>query len=309
VAVALAASSWGLWPLILRRAERIAPLSAVLESTIVMAVMTAVSGVAMLRDRLPTRARFMEWVGVAWLGVGDALNVALFFAAYKRTIAVAVLTHYLTPVLVALGAPFVLRERIGPRGWLSIAIAFAGLAVMLAPWQGSFGPDTIVSAMLGAASALFYASNVLVNKRLSDFSTSELMFWHGVVATPLLAVMVPRDAWALATPQALGLVSAGAIGPGALAGLAFVWGLRRMPASHASTLTLLEPFVAVLVGVAALGECMTGGTAIGGVMILGGALLVLLRRPRERDEAPDAFRAGRANVDVDADGAELKGKS
>ena len=38
------------------------------------------------------------------------MNVLLFFAAYKLTIAVSVLTHYLTPIFVALAAPLLLAR-------------------------------------------------------------------------------------------------------------------------------------------------------------------------------------------------------
>ena len=70
-----------------------------------------------------------------------------------------------------------------------------------------------------------------------------------------------------------------ALGPGALAGLAFVWGLRRMPAAHASTLTLLEPLVAVLVGAAVFGEPLGAPALAGGALILGGALAVVTQPP------------------------------
>jgi drug/metabolite transporter (DMT)-like permease len=54
-----------------------------------------------------------------------------------------------------------------------------------------------------------------------------------------------------------------------------------MPATHASTLTLLEPLVSVLLGAAVFGERLAPSGLAGGLAILGGALLVLLReRPR-----------------------------
>jgi drug/metabolite transporter (DMT)-like permease len=276
-AVALAACSWGTWALVLRRAEAISPMPTALESTIVMAVLTIVTGGMSLRDRLASRATWRARGWVAWLGVGDALNVLLFFAAYKITIAVSVLAHYLAPVFVALAAPFLLRERPTARTLGAIAVSLAGLAVMLAPSQSM--PNAVAvkwSAALGAGSAVFYASNVIVNKFLiGSFSTSETMFWHGVVATPLLAAFVPLRAWAVADLRAVAFLAVAAIGPGALAGAAFVWGLRRMPAAHASTLTLLEPLIAVLVGAALFGERLGARSLVGGGLILGGALVVM----------------------------------
>jgi drug/metabolite transporter (DMT)-like permease len=276
-AVALAACAWGTWGLIVRRTDPAGAMPSALQSTIVMAVMTAVSGVAALRDRVPGRAPRRARAWVAWLGVSDSFNILLFFAAYKLTITVSVLTHYLTPIFVALAAPLVLRERM--TAWTAAAVfaSFAGLALMLAPSSGA-APSAVIltSALFGAGSAVFYASNVLVNKLIaSHFSTSESMFWHGVVGTPLLAAFVSPSAWSAVDPRAAGLLAVAAIGPGALAGMTFVWGLRRMPAANASTLTLLEPLVSILLAAALLGERLGARAIAGGALILGGAVVVM----------------------------------
>lgn len=276
--VAGAACAWGTWPLFLRAAEAIAPLPAALESTLVMGVSFLVSGPLSLRDRVRARATFTQWLGIGWLGIADALNVILFFAAYKRTsVAIAVLTHYLTPILVALSAPLVLKERIRMRTAVAVAMSFGGLALLLRPWDVERHAGDWAGAALGAGSAFFYASNVLVTKRLAGtFSGSELTFFHGIVAVPFLAALVPQGAWASANPQAMRVIGGGAVLAGALAGLCFVWGLRRIEASHASTLTLLEPLVAVIAAAAMLHEPLGLGAFAGAALILAGAAIVVV---------------------------------
>jgi drug/metabolite transporter (DMT)-like permease len=236
--------------------------------------------VASLRDRKDVRAPWRARAWIAWLGVSDAMNVLLFFAAYKLTITVSVLAHYLTPIFVALAAPLVLRERMTLRSGLAVGISFVGLSAMLVP-SGAEVPSAVVwtSAALGAGSAVFYASNVLVNKFVAaSFSSSETMFWHGVVATPFLAAFVPLGAWRALDLHAAGFLALATIGPGAFAGLAFVWGLRRMPAAHASTLTLLEPLVSIVLAASMLGEPLTPHVLLGGLLILAGSLVVMTAR-------------------------------
>lgn len=237
--------------------------------------------VVLLGDRVRAERSLAHWAAVGWLGVSDALNVLLFFAAYQRTkVAIAVLTHDLTPIFVALAAPIVLREKAQARTYFAVAVAFFGLVLLLEPWCTGFGRNDLAGAALGTASALFYASNVLVNKRLSNvFSASELMFFHSLVAVPLLFALVPASEYGKATPMALGVVLAGSLGPGALGGLLFVWGLRRVPASHASILTLIEPFVAVILAAAVLHERLGVVPVVGGLMILVGALVVIGAAP------------------------------
>jgi drug/metabolite transporter (DMT)-like permease len=278
-AVALAACSWGTWGIVIRHTDTLGPMPTSLESTLVMAVMTLASGLASIFDRVRRPASWKARAWVAWLGVSDSFNILLFFAAYKLTIAVSVLTHYLTPIFVALAAPLLLRERMTGRTALAVAASFAGLAIMLVPSSQTAGTTAMwTSAALGAGSAVFYAGNVIVNKFVAaDFSTSESMFWHGVVGTPLLAVFVPREAWSAIDPRAAVFLLVTSLGPGALAGLSFVWGLRRIPAAQASTLTLLEPLVSIVLGTALLGEWLGPRSLAGAVLILFGALAVMRR--------------------------------
>ena len=252
-------------------------MSSALESVIVVAVLTGLTGLFSLRDRVLSRAPTRAKLWIVWLGIADALNVLLFFAAYKITIGVAVLAHYLAPIFVAIASPLVLRERLTLRTAIAVVGSFVGLAVMLGPGPtGAEGAAVWQSAALGAGSALFYASNVVGNKFVVEtFSTSEVMFWHGLISTPLLAFCVPRAEWASIDAHAVTFLALASVGPGALAGLAFVWGLRRMPAAHASTLTLLEPLVAVVAGSVVFGETLGPRAVAGGALILAGAMTVM----------------------------------
>ena len=307
--VALAATGWGLWPLFLRHAEgggqagqagqAGSAIPPSLEAAVAMALLTGMAGALVLRDRLSVRATRSDWIKIGFLGVADALNVILFFAAYQRTsVAIAVLTHYLTPVLVALAAPVFLGEPWRRRTFLAVLVSFGGLVLLLAPGLASSlasehgGPAAghaadLVGAALGAASAVFYASNVIVSKKLVPvFSGSEMAFYHGLLAVPLLVALVPQhawhgvwqSAWHDAPGRGLAWLLAGSVLSGALSGLLFVWGLRRVCASHASHLTLIEPLVATLVAGFAFGERLGAGTLAGGVLILIGAALAVTGR-------------------------------
>lgn len=283
--VALAAAQWGTWPLILDKANRVRPIPAMVQATIVLAVVGLGSAPLVLRDRIARRATLLEWAGVAWLGVGDALNVVLFFRAYAVTsVAIAVTTHFLAPIFVAVAAPLLLRERPSGRTWLAVAVAMGGLSLLLRPFGASFGAADALGAALGAGSAVFYASNVIVNKRLvGAFSGSELVCYHCVFALAALVPFVPLHAWGEVHPRALGILALGALGPGTFAGLLFVWALRRIPASHATILALLEPLVAFAIGALAMHQPLTVVSVAGGLLILGAAALVVTARAQRTE--------------------------
>lgn len=275
--VATAAGSWGTWPLILRLAHARGAIAQELVSFVVMLAITIVPLPLLWKDRVRARAPWTAWAGLVWLGIADAANIALFFGAYaKTTVAIAVLTHSLAPLLVAVVSPFLLGETPRRATFAAVFLSLTGLVLLLAPWHAKPSARDVTGALLGAGSAVFYASNVIVSKRLaSRFSATELMSFHGVVAVPLLALLVPHAAWSEASLGAVGIVALAGVGPGAISGLLFTWGLRRVPASHASTLTLLEPVGAVLLGVLVLHEPVSLVGWLGVAFVLGGAWLVL----------------------------------
>lgn len=290
--VFLAACGWGTWPLILRRAV----MPSTLQAALVMSIVTLTSLPVMLGDRVTRRAPLGAWLLVGVLGLTDALNVLLLFQAYRTTsVAIAVLTHYLTPLFVALAAPVVLGEPSGPRTRGAVVVSLSGLVLLLEPWARAGGSAGIGGALAGAGSAVFYACNVLLTKRLARwFSGSELMFFHGLVAAPLLLVIVPTEAFGAVSAGSYLVVLAGALTAGTCCNLLFVWGLRRVPAAHASVLTLMEPLVAVVLGAALLAEHLGVLALVGGALVLLGAVLVMSgERPPPSDEGmPGRLRIG-----------------
>jgi drug/metabolite transporter (DMT)-like permease len=52
------------------------------------------------------------------------------------------------------------------------------------------------------------------------------------------------------------------------------WGVTRVPASRAGVFLNLEPLVGALLGILVLGEAWGPGTVVGGVLIIGAALVV-----------------------------------
>jgi drug/metabolite transporter (DMT)-like permease len=212
------------------------------------------------------------------------MNSLLFFMAMQRTtLSIAVLTHYLAPVLVAALAPLVLKEAAGPRVWFALALALGGLTLLLEPWRAP-ADGVLAGAALGTGSAVFYAANVLVTKRIQKwFSPYEILGWHLPSALLVLAFFLPEGAFE--TPLVpLSLVACAGLLIGAFGGILYLRGLSRVPASRASVLTLLEPVVAVLVGAAVWGELLGPLAMLGGLLVLGAAASVMVTSSRRAAE-------------------------
>ncbi len=252
--------------------QHIAPA---LEAFIVFAVVLVAVLPGAWRDRPAERRPLGGWLAIAALGVCDALNALLFFWAMQKTsLAIAVLSHYLAPVLIASAAPFVLRERLRGGTAIALGVALGGLVLLLEPWHAETH-GALVGALYGMGSAVFYASNILVTKRIQHlFSPREILAWHMPVALVVLALCMPPGGFSIGLMPLL-LVAAAALLAGALAGVLFLSGLVRVDASRAAVLTLLEPTVAVFIGAAIWHEHLGLAGLLGAMLVLGGAAAVM----------------------------------
>lgn len=294
-----------MWSLCFKNAERIAtsPLSGATESLVVFACMGFMLAPFAWRTRGKDRSR-RAWTLLMLLGVVDGFNVLCFFSALQHTtVALAVLTHYLAPLIVALSAPLVVGERWRARTFVALAVSLVGLVLLLQPWTMRDANVSLVGPLLGATSAFFFAGTVLIAKLLgneapqgsqSRFSIYEIGAWPKLPACVVLVVA----AYAQGGPSALtvevpvfGLLLAGTIAFGTVPLVMFYVGLARTPVSQASVLTLCEPLVAVFVGVVAWHEVPGALALLGGALVVGGAGVIALA---PSDDVPRAPSSGSA---------------
>lgn len=273
--VALAATLWGCWSLFLRPTG----LSATVTAPITLLVI-GVSALALVRMEGKTARWDKTSVGLLLLyALLDAVNVGTFFAAMElTTVAVAVLTHCTAPLLVALLAPRIEGTRV--RGSvLAAMVGLAGLTLLLRPWERQSG-GVMLGAALGLTSALAYAALVFTVQPLgARIGIGRATSYHAVLAA---LVLLPLGASELGEvePSDIALLTLGGLLPGTLSAFLFLDGLRRIGSARAAVLTLLEPLVAVVVGVLAWGEPITALSGVGAALVVGAALWVS-RGPRE----------------------------
>ena len=107
-----------------------------------------------------------------------------------------------SPIFIAALAPIILRERVSPSRWLTIALGFIGVLVILRP-----DPTTIgISALIAVAASLSSAVRDLVTRQISRtesslstlFCSSLLVIIVALAAAPWLGwVTVPPLGWLL----------------------------------------------------------------------------------------------------------------
>ncbi|HEU4734608.1 MAG TPA: DMT family transporter [Kofleriaceae bacterium] len=268
VMVAAAAASWGAWSLFLRPAH--------LPSTASCAIIFLVMGLVTLP--LALRGPRMVWdrttVGLLAANAAfDALNIVAFFGAIDlTTVAIAVLTHYVAPILVALAAPRI--DGVVTRGARPAAVvALGGLVIILEPWRAP-AQGALVGALLGVASAVCYAGNVFTVRRIAArIGATRALCYHSLIAAMALAPLAARSLDRITLPG-LALLSVAATTVGAASGIAFAVGLLRIGSARTAVLTFIEPVVAVAVGALVWTEPVRPIAMLGGVLVLGAGIEV-----------------------------------
>lgn len=278
--VAVPAILWGLWPSVLRSAG-LPPLQSALVVQLVQALPAAV---ITWRERAAFRDRGAV-LALAAFGLFDAAQCALYFPALTRgPVAVAALTHYLGPILVALAAPFIPGERASRRAMLAGPLSLLGLLLVLGPPRQA----PLLTAMLGGASAFFGAGCLFAVRRAGrSFSPMAVCALHAVVSALLLLAIFGRGAIPPPGPGALRVAAAATV-LGIGASLIFVRAVKYVPAAIAATITYVEPVTAAAVGALVLGERVGPLAGLGAAVVIGAGVWVALEPgPAAAARAPE----------------------
>jgi drug/metabolite transporter (DMT)-like permease len=205
--------------------------------------------------------------------------VALFSFAYVSLAAgTGALILFGAVQLTMLGAGLLGGERFTPAGWMGLALALAGLAVLLLP--GAAAPS-LHGAVLMAGAGVAWGGYSLRGRGAADpLAATAASFLRAAPLGILLALGFAAHAHADARGVGLAVVS------GALtSGLGYVvWyaALRRLTAMRAATVQLSVPPIAAFGGVLLLGEALTLRHGLASLAILGGIALVLGSRSARR---------------------------
>jgi drug/metabolite transporter (DMT)-like permease len=222
-------------------------------------------------------------VGLAGVGVAACLAVASasFIAALNHTTVARVLfVQAVSPVLAAVLARVLLGEPVGRRTVLAMAIALAGVTIMLgAPGDGDLAGDALAVLM-----ALAFALALVITRHRADVSMAPATCLSQVF---LLVAFAP-----FAAPSEIGGGDLGwlaLLGAGQIAlGLALLTvGARLIPAAQVGLITLLEVVLGPLWVWLALGEEPGTATLVGGAIVVAAIVIQTLGAPqREPSVAP-----------------------
>lgn len=214
--------------------------------------------------------------------LGNVLNQELFIHGLARSTATnAVVIGSTIPVFTILTALVLRRERARLHRIGGMAIAFAGVAILVGADELSTDSDHFIGSLMVLANALAYGSYLVIGKPLAErYDPIAILAYMFIAGTPMVA------------PIGIAAFAGGpALDGGDIAFLAFLvavptvaayalvqTGLRRAESSLVAAYIYLQPVFAAIGAVIVLDEHVGPRTIVCGVIVLFGVWLAARSR-------------------------------
>jgi drug/metabolite transporter (DMT)-like permease len=197
----------------------------------------------------------------AYLALGAGIGAFVLFAAVQATM---------------IGGGIVRGERLGPRGWIGLAVALGGLGWLTIP--GSDAPPAVPAAAMALAGIAWGIYSLRGRGSTSALAVTAGNFARAVPIAAVLFVVTRAMDGVHASGTGLAL----AIASGAFAsGLAYACWYAAVPhlgAVRAGVVQLAVPAVTAAIAVGLLGEAWSARLLVGGAAIVAGIAIVLAKR-------------------------------
>ena len=194
----------------------------------------------------------------------------------------------------------VLHERVRGGQWLAVGLAFAGLTLVVAPWDWS---GDLTPKLWAVLSGFGWAAGTVATKyfqRGKSFDPLNFMAWQmavGVLPLTLLPVFADFPATRWSVPFALLLLYVGAVSTG-LGFMLWIAVLKHLPAGTASLNMFAIPVIALVSSMLVFGERLTANEWTGIALIGAGLVIVSIealraaRRGQPQPPAPTPLDGG-----------------
>lgn len=211
-------------------------------------------------------------------GAALGINWILLFEAYRyTTVATATLCYYFAPMLVILVSPLLLKEKLTARKLICVAAALVGMVFVSGILQTGFGGGSeYVGVLFGLGAACFYASVMILNKKLHDIEAYDRSVMQlgvaGIVILPYVLLTQHVAAADFNVTVIILLAVVGIVHTGVCYALYFA-GMKDLPAQTVAIFSYIDPVVAILLSALFLKEPLGVYGIIGAVLVLGATFI------------------------------------
>lgn len=217
--------------------------------------------------------RLLGHLFVLALCLNSAPAVLFAFGETHISSVVAAILNATTPLATLLVTLLLFRDQRPSRAQqLGLLVGFAGVLVVLGVWQG-VGSNALVGVGACLLAVAGYGISFPYSRRFvtdAPYSRTSIATAQVTIAAMQLLPVVLIDGLAFDSPSAASVAAMLALGAFG-SGIAYVWNyavITHAGATVASTVTYWTPLVAVVAGIAFLGERITWYEPVGALVLL-----------------------------------------
>lgn len=202
----------------------------------------------------------------------------LFFNALKHLpIADALAIFFVNPLVIVILSALVLREQVGPRRWVAVAVGFIGTLIIIRPGMVEMNPGTLYALGAGVSLGAYF---VMTRHIAGAADAMVLTFQTSAIGAALMTLALPF-AWQGPDPVQWVMLA----GLGVIATLGHVLITKAYEHGEASLLAPLaftEIIMATVVGWWFFGDLPDRWTVLGVAILIASAIYISLRERRAK---------------------------
>ena len=208
-------------------------------------------------------------------GMFIGANWILLFESYRfTTVAASTLCYYLAPIFVIIVSPFLFGEKLGIKKIACVISALVGMVFVSGVLTSGF--SGIRGILLAIGAAVFYASVILMNKKISGITPSDKttvqLASAALIVLPYSLIAEPIGDIKLTPLPVILLLVVGIIHTG-LAYTLYFGSLSKLPSTTIALFSYIDPIFAVILSALLLKQPMDTYMIIGAVLILGATMI------------------------------------
>ena len=191
--------------------------------------------------------------------------------------------------VMALAGVVFYRERIGVRFFFGLALAFAGLWMLVGKGWSGFDPQFRTGVWFGILTGVAYAAYMLTfrhaQKEKLTLGSMQLMCINSLLCAVVLGAVAAAEGERFAIPdvQSLAALLALALSGQVLGGLLIVWAMPQLPASLVGMMLLLQPGLSFVLDVLIFARPTVPLDWLGLVISLAGIALATAVAPKKNE--------------------------
>jgi len=212
-------------------------------------------GLQLLRAALLLGATGNLYLAVGHMPLGDATAIM-----------------FLSPLMITAFSVVILKEHVGIRRWIAVAVGFSGILLIAQPGSDSMNPY----AGFAFLAALCVSLYMIMTRILADHDDLETTTFYTTTPVAVLLTLTLPFTWSDLSAFEWGLMAAMG-GAGALGHFVLILAFSMAPASMLAPFSYTHLVVAVILGFFVFGDAPTAIMLSGAAIVVGSGLYVWYR--------------------------------